>query len=144
METHITESVVNPTKQLAEVFLQYELYGIVAFFGILVVGMFLIFVWRLRAKDNEIASLIRETNVWRDSKDIQIKEIIENHSKQEDAYGDLLEGRHQQFCEILERAISAMNAMTAADERLRVQLKSIEDKMYKRRPRYPIDRQGGV
>ena len=123
MEGDIDKAVIEPTGRLAEIFSQHQLWGIIAFLCVLLVFQFIVFMWKLRSKDKAREKQVKDLF---DQQTNQVREIIDQQKEQSDQYGTLLEGRHDQFIDILERSIGAMSAMSSAEERVRCQVAQLE------------------
>lgn len=108
----VTNQFVDPALKLAKGFSDYGLYGIMATLFVLLALQFLLFMYRLKTQDKECRNC-------RNSLD-EVQDARENR------YGKLLEQRHTQFIEILERALSAMHVMSDSDKEAKTRLKEVE------------------
>jgi hypothetical protein len=127
VEPNTIQHVIEPTGALAKIFADYGIDGILAFFGVLLVFQFLFFMWKLRARSKRIDVMtdrheaeILELNKYNDDRfDRLTTDLTNTFQKQSDEYGRLLEARHEQFCDILERTIVVMSACKNRQEQNR-------------------------
>lgn len=108
----ITKQLVDPALKLAEGLQTYGPWCVAAILFIANFWQFLFFMKRLKRQDAECRDCRNNLDKLSDARD--------------DKYGKLLEQRHEQHVKILEEAMTAMHAMSEADNRTQAVLSMLE------------------
>jgi len=102
--TDNTTTIVNAAQELADTYAETQLWGVIAFFSVLVLVQFTAMVYMLVKKDHAYTSLINA------------------NAEVDRAVSETFDDRHKEFVDVLNRSIGAINKNSAA-------LAKLSDKM---------------